>query len=238
MSVSVRHRRPGRRLVANAVLAVAAVALTATLAVALQVREVRVVGTHRFPAADVKAVLDRALGSPTVAARASALRTSVRALPWVADATVRVSLDGVVSCAVVEREPVAVAVDGGSRRLVDAEGRILADAGSGGPSLELDGFGPFPEERSVALAAVASLERSWGARLVRVERIGPHDVSLQFTDIAFPVLADPGRPDGLAAARRVLAAWTARHVAPLRLDARVTGIVAVLPAPPPPEDGE
>jgi cell division protein FtsQ len=238
VSVSVRHRRPGRRLVVNALLGVAAVALTATLAVALQVREVRVAGTHRFPANDVKAVLDRALGSPTVAARAGALRASVRALPWVADAPVRVSLDGVVSCAVVERDPVAVAVDGGSRRLVDAGGRILADAGDGGSLLELDGFGPFPEERSTALAAVGTLERCWGAGLVRIDRVGPHDVGLHFSDIAFPVLADPGKPGGLVAARRVLAAWIARHQAPVRLDARVTGIVAVMPAPPAPEEGE
>jgi hypothetical protein len=213
-----------------------ALAVTAALATALQVREVRVSGTRRFPARDVEAVLHAALGTPTIAAHASALRTSVLAVPWVADASVQVSLDGVVTCAVAEREPAAVMQDAGVRRFVDLDGRILAPAPDGGSLLELDGFAPFPEERAVLLGAVPVLERTWGARLERVERVGPSDVALHFAGAALPVLADPTKPAGVAAARRVLTAWTATQPAPLRLDARVAGLVAVLPAPPDPDE--
>ncbi len=237
MSGPVRHRRPlWRRLVTRAIQAAVALAVTAALASTLQVREVRVSGTRRFPAREIETVLRAALGSPTVATRAGALRARVLAVPWVADASVQVSLDGVVSCAVIEREPAAVAVDAGVLRLVDAEGRILAPAADGGSLLELDGFAPFPEERADLLAAVPALERTWGARLERVERIGLNDVALHFAGTAMPVLADPARPAGVDAARRVLAAWTATRPAPARLDARVSGLVAVLPAADPGEE--
>jgi hypothetical protein len=206
-------------------------ALTATLAVALQVREVRITGIHRFPAHEVEVVLRSALGTPTIAARPSELRASVRALPWVADATVRISLDGVVSCAVVERTPVAIAVDGGVRRYLDAGGHVLAPADPTAALLELDGFATHPSERASVLAAASRLERCWNDRLTRVDRQGPHDVALHFVATPFPILADPGHPDSLVAARRVLDAWIdARLPLPERMDARVGGRVALLPA--------
>ena len=237
MSGPVRHRRPFRRLLGRAAIAAAALALTGTLAMALQLRQVRVLGARRFPARDIESVLRPALGSPTITARAAALRAMVRAVPWVADASVRVSLDGVVTCSVEERLPVAVALDSGTRRLVDRDGRVLGSAGeAASPLLELDGFGPYPEERQTFLGAVATLERAWGGTLERAERVAPHDVALHFRGADLPVLADPERPEALAVARRVLAAWTAGQPAPLRLDARVAGRVAVLPATPAPEE--
>jgi hypothetical protein len=232
LSGIVRHRRPWRRLATRALPVLVVLAITVTLAAALQVREVRVTGVHRFAAHDVEAVLRSALGTPMIAARASELRSSVRALPWVADATVHVSLDGVVSCAVVERTPVAIAVDGGTRRYLDAEGHVLAPAEPAAALLELDGFAAHPDERTSVLAAAGRLERSWNDRLTCVDRHGPHDVALHFAATPFPILADPDDPEALVAARRVLDAWlAARRPLPLRIDARVVGRVAVL-APP------
>jgi len=87
------------------------------------------------------------------------------------DATVRVSLDGVVTCAVVERVPVAVAVDAGVRRLVDREGRLLTTVESVSSLLLLTGFAPFPEERETLLAVVPALEQpGWKARARRTRR--------------------------------------------------------------------
>jgi cell division septal protein FtsQ len=236
MSGIVRQRRALRRLATRALPVLVVLGLTATLAAALQVREVRVSGVRRFPAGDVEAVLRAALGTPTIAARASALRASVCALPWVEDATVKVSLDGVVTCAVVERTPVAVAVDGGIRRLLDSRGNLLGPAGSRAPLLEIDGFAAYPEERAAVMAAASQLERSWNDRLQSIERVASHDVALRFVGTPFPVLADPADPGALATAREVLDAWLAsRRPAPLRIDARVQGRVAVLPAPVPEE---
>lgn len=231
MSGVVRHRRLLKRLATRTLPALVVLALTATLAAALQVRQVRVTGTHRFPAREVEKVLRSALGTPTIAARASELRDSVRALPWVADAAVRISLDGLVSCAVVERTPVAVAVDRGVRQLLDADGRLLAPVDPGGNLLELDGFAAYPEERAAVLASATQLERCWNDRLQHIDRVGPHDIALGFEGTPFPVLADPKTPQSLIAARKVLDAWLAsRRSAPLRVDARVAGRVAVLPA--------
>ena len=237
MSGPVRSRRSWWRLAGRVLPAIVLLGLTATLSVALQVREVRVTGTHRFPKREVEAVLQRALGTPTVAVRAGDLRASVRALPWVEDATVRVSLDGIVSCAVVERTPVAVAVDHGPPRLLDREGRLLAPAEAPTSLLELDGYAAYPEERAAVLASAEALQHCWDGRLERVERLAPHDVTLRFADTPFPVLADPGDPRVLRDARKVLTAWMRAHKpAPLRMDARVAGRIAVLPAPAPPEE--
>ncbi len=238
MSGQVRHHRPIRKLVGRTLPLAALLALIATFALTLQVRQVRVSGTRRFPARDVENVLRTALGSPTITTRAGTLRARVRAVPWVDDATVRVSLDGVVTCAVVERVPVAVAVDAGVRRLVDREGRLLTTVESVSSLLLLTGFAPFPEERETLLAVVPALEQAWGGKLEHAERVGPHDVALHFADGSPTVLADPDQPEELAGARRVLAAWTARQTVPLRLDARVPGRVAVLPASIPPEEEE
>jgi hypothetical protein len=236
MSGIVRHRRPWRRLARRALPVLGVLALTATLGLALQVHEVRVIGVHRFPAREVETVLHTALGTPTVAARVSELRSGVRALPWVADATVRVSLDGVVTCAVVERVPVALAVDQGPPRLLDREGQLLAPAAPGTNLLELGGFGAYPEERASVLAAAPQLERCWNDRLRRIDRLASHDVVLSFANTPFPVLADPGSPQALVSARRVLDSWLASRLPmPLRVDARVPGRVAVLPAPSPEE---
>lgn len=234
MSGPVRHRRPWRRLARRSVPVALVLGLVATLAVALQVREVRVVGTHRFPASQVEATLRSALGTPTIAARADEMRTIVRRIPWVADATVRVSLDGLVICNVSERTPVAVARDGATAALVDVEGQILGPSEAGTAPLEIDGFASSLEERAAVLAAVPALEHSWGDRLERVERIGPRDVALHFAATAPTLIADPANPAALGAARRVLAAWIAANkLAPRRLDVRVAGRVAVLPTPPP-----
>ena len=125
MSSVVRRRRSLHKGLLRAATLVSLLAITATLATALQVRRVRVTGTHRFSATEVERELQSALGSPTLTARPDVLRAAARSLPWVADAQVHVSLDGVVSCQVTERTPVAVAVDGGQRQLVDSTGLLL-----------------------------------------------------------------------------------------------------------------
>lgn len=233
MSGLVRHRRPWRRLaVATAGLAVGA-ALTATLATALQIRQLRVEGAVRFPASDVERALRPALGSTTLTNRAADLRGLVSELPWVANASVRVTLDGTIHCLVRERQPVAVARDGSHLRLADREGRLLGEARGELPALEIVGFAPFPEERATVLAAVEELERAWGARLKVAERLGPADVGLVFEDVPCTVVVDPSQPEHVALARRVLTAWLRdQQPVPQRLDARVGGRVAVLPAPP------
>lgn len=235
MSGFVRQRRRWRRLAVRLTLVAAFVALTATLATGLQVRAIHVTGVSRIRAAEVEAALCFAVGTPTMALRADALREAARAVPWVDDAQVQISIDGVVSCDVVERRPVAIAVDGATRVMVDAEGRLLGALAGEVPRLDLCGFAADPEGRAAVLRAVPGAEKQWGASLVRAERMGPRDVLFVFSHTACGVLVDPTQQDGVALARRVLRAWTAEtKAAPLRIDVRVPGRVAVQPAPPPP----
>ena len=237
MSGFVPHRRRWRRPAVRLTLGIAVVALTATLAAGLQVRAIRVAGVSRFRAAEVEAALSFAVGTPTMALRADTLRDAARAIPWVADAKVQISIDGVVSCDVVERQPVAMAVDGTIRLMVDGEGRLLGALAGEVPALELCGFAADSEGRASVLRAAPGAEKQWGASLVRAERVGPRDVLLVFADTACGALVDPSQPDGVALARRVLVAWTAETKSvPQRIDVRVPGRVAVLPAPPPVPD--
>jgi hypothetical protein len=229
----VRHRHPWRRLARYTAIAVGVAALTGTLALAVQVRRVQVSGAGAFPAREVEVALGSALGERMLVTSAEELRSHVLGVPWVADVVVRLSLDGTVSCLVTERQPVAVAVDAGRRQLVDATGTLLGDHAWSSQLLELRGFAPYPPERGAVLAAVPQLERFWGGRLVSIERCGPRDVALAFADTPFVVMADPTDGSLLATARAVTAAWTARaKAAPQRVDARVAGRVALLPAPP------
>ena len=234
MSGIVRHRHPWRRVVRYSVMTVVVAALTGTLALAVQVRRVHVTGTSLYPAREVEQVLASALGERVISTSAEELRDRTLQVPWVADAMIRLSLDGTVSCLVIERTPVAVAQDGGARQLVDASGRLLGDHEAPGQLLELRGFAPYPAERGSILATAQQLERFWGGRLVGIERLGARDVALSFADTPFVVLADPAEASLLGAARAVTAAWTEKtKAAPQRVDARVPGRVALLPAPPP-----
>ncbi len=235
MSAPVRRRSRLLPLVPRLALAAAAVVLTGSIAAALQVRRVVVEGAAGPILDQVKVVLNTAVGSPTIAVRAEELRAAVlHQVAWVADAAVSVSLDGVVHCAVTLRRPVAVLADGARPVLVDDGGRVLGEpiAGVPVPALKLLAFAPHPEERAALLAALPALQASWGGEVQSVERLGPRDVALSFAGTALRVVADPSRPADLAAGRTVLAAWARRSPAAVsRLDVRVPGRVAVLPAP-------
>ncbi len=187
----------------------------------------------------MEAALASVLGERVIATSAEELRLRALGVPWVADAVVRLSLDGTVTCQLTERQPVAVAVDAGTRELVDGGGTLLGNHQPPTPLLELRGFAPCPGERVSVLAAVPEIERFWGGRLVGIERVGSHDVLLEFAETPFAVLADPFEVALLAPARAVTAAFTVKAgAAPQRVDARVPGRVAILPAPTPEPAGE
>ncbi len=233
MSGPLRHRTRQRRTALRLALLAGFGLASAALAAALQVRAVRVSGASHFPAQEVETALRFALGTPTVAMRAETLRDAARTVPWVADARVSLSIDGLVSCVVVERRPAAIEVDGAARSMVDGDGNLLGPLRGEVPALELHGFAADPDGRAAVLAAAGGAESQWGARLLSAERLGPRDVLLTFADTACGVIADPARPESLGLARRVLIAWTGQVGAPpLRIDVRVPDRAAVTPAPP------
>lgn len=229
MSGAIRRRRLWKRILVTIGVMGAVVATAGSLAASFQVREIQVTGTRRFPTAQIETILQQAVGTPTVVVRADELRAEIRRIPWVADASVRVSLDGVVTCVVSERDAVAVAVDGADPVLLDPMGRILGRIEETAGWLELTGFLGRNDELVLLLGRRDQMEASWGAPLVRAERLGQRNVRLYFADFA-TILADPARPESLADGRRVLAAWLAEgRPAPLSLDVRAPGKVAVRP---------
>ncbi len=239
MRVSLRRPRSWRRLAVKGAGALVACALFAGLAAGLQVRRVDVTGTRRFPAVQVERALESALGRPTVSVRAETLRDAVLALGWVADATVRIGFDGTVHCTVVERAPVAVAVDGARSMLLDADGRVLAAADGATVGPELHGFAAYPEQRRRVLRAMPTLERAWQAPVVEVDRLGPGDAAVRFANFDGIVVVDPARPDAVAEGRRVLQAWTRRQgLPPARIDVRARSWVMLRPAEVPPAGEE
>jgi cell division septal protein FtsQ len=233
---AITRRRPLRTLCLRAIPVIILAVLAGTLTAAVQLRHIRVVGPSHFSARDVVDVLRPALGRPTLAVRAEELRQRVRGLPWVGDAVVAVSLDGLITCTVAERTPVALLTDTIPLQLVDIEGRVLGSGVDHDHLLELRGFARHPEQLAEVLAARVEFEQRWGAALTSVTRLGPHDLVLQFAGSP-QLLVDPRKPQNLTSLRQVLAAWLATNrAAPERLDARVDGRVTVLPAPEPVED--
>ncbi|MGC8917095.1 MAG: cell division protein FtsQ/DivIB [Thermoanaerobaculum sp.] len=195
---------------------------------AWQVRKVEVVGVRFFDGKAARQVLEEALGKPPMLASASVLRDRLLALPWVEDARVTVGLDGTVRCQLRERTPVAVLTDVTPPQLVDITGRLLGPAGSNAELLALSGFAAHPEERAEILGLVKDLEKAWGQPVVACERLGSREVAVSFAQDRVTVLLDPQHPEGVAAARKVLALWDEQTLGVVaRLDVRVPGKVFV-----------
>lgn len=110
-------------------VAIAVVALTAVLVFAspvLDVDEVAVVGTRHTSAQTVADAAGIRTGTALVLADLDSAESAVETLPWIAEATVERSVDGVVEVRVVERDVAAVVGDGGASVLVDRSGYVIA----------------------------------------------------------------------------------------------------------------
>ena len=99
-----------------------------------------------------RTVIDAAsidLGQPLLDVDLDAVDGRLTALPWVADATVRREWSGTIHLRILERSPVAVAVDpAGEQVLLDAVGAVLESVVPGTvadptlPHIRVDAFGP------------------------------------------------------------------------------------------------
>jgi cell division protein FtsQ len=120
------QRRRRRTVVAGLVVATLGLAWLVVHSPLLAVRRVEVTGTPHVPPAEVRRVAGIATGQHLVGLDAGAARARLLALPWVADARVRVDWGGTVRMSVTERRPVAAVAVGPARwMLVDASGRAL-----------------------------------------------------------------------------------------------------------------
>jgi cell division protein FtsQ len=130
--IAVRRDQGRRRLQRLAdVVAVLVVAAAFALAVRsplLDVDAVEIAGADRTGAEAVATATRVVPGDQLVDVDVGAVGRRVGALPWVEEVTVRRSLGGAVRIEVTERIPVALALSGGQRWLVDASGAVIAPA--------------------------------------------------------------------------------------------------------------
>jgi cell division protein FtsQ len=180
---------PRRRLLVRGSVAAAVLGLLAWLlwgSPVLAVSSVRVDGAGTLTAAEVLDVAGIAEGTPLLRVDVDAAEARVARLPQVADVEVTRGWPRSVVVTVVERVPVAVVEESGTRSLVDADG-VLFDTVTGNPPtgvVPLDVADPGPEDRATraALAALVALPEEVRGDVADAGATGPEDVTLTLED--------------------------------------------------------
>ncbi|MFM8303883.1 MAG: cell division protein FtsQ/DivIB [Actinomycetota bacterium] len=183
-----------------------AVALVRSSALDVDAVEVTGVTTERAEAA--RAASGLAVGDPILTFWPGRVRTRVRALPWVADATVVRRLPGTVRIEVTPRTPVGWVRAGARVLLVDGEARVIERVDAAPPGVPelvgLEARAPVGGEvapRSLAAAAA-------GLGLALRQRVGT--VTLEDGVVSAQVLGGPqlrfGPPERMGAKARVASA--------------------------------
>jgi cell division protein FtsQ len=184
---SPRDRR--RRLLVRAGLGVAALGLLAWLvwgSPVFAVSTVQVDGAGSLTAEEVVEVAGITQGTPLLRVDVDAAEARVARLPQVASVEVTRGWPRSVVVTVVERVPVAVVGQAGTRSLVDADG-VLFETVTGTPpagAVPLDVAAPGPDDRATraALAALVALPREVRADVAAASATTAEDVTLTLTD--------------------------------------------------------
>ena len=126
-------------LAAAAVLAVTVGAFFASRSSWMHARGIEVDGASRLPRAQVVDAAGVSLATNVLWLDEGAVERRLEAVPWIADAEVRVALPWTIEIAVVERAPVAIPSDGLREVLVAPDGTTLgpADGTRGLPRIQL-----------------------------------------------------------------------------------------------------
>jgi cell division protein FtsQ len=152
----------------------------------LAVHDVTVDGAGTLTAAEVVEVAGIADGTPLLRVDVDAAEARVARLPQVASVEVTRGWPRSVVVTVVERVPVAVVEQAGTRSLVDAAG-VLFDTVTGPPPpgvVPLDVAAPGPDDRTTraALGALVALPADVRADVAAASATTPEDVTLTLTD--------------------------------------------------------
>lgn len=178
-----------RRLLVRGGVAVAVLGLLAWLlwgSPVLAVSAVRVDGAGTLTATEVVDVAGVREGTPLLRVDVEAAEARVARLPQVADVEVTRGWPRSVVVTVVERVPVAVVEESGTRSLVDRDGvlfdRVTGRAPAG--AVPLDVADPGPEDRATraALAALVALPGDVRGDVADARARSPEDVTLTLED--------------------------------------------------------
>jgi cell division protein FtsQ len=188
-----RRDTPGgrrRRLLVRGGLALAVLGLLAWLlwgSPVLAVSAVRVDGAGTLTATEVVDVAGVAEGTPLLRVDVEAAEARVARLPQVADVEVTRGWPRSVVVTVVERVPVAVVEEAGTRLLVDRDG-VLFDTVTGrrppAGAVPLDVADPGPEDRATraALSALVALPEEVRGDVADARATSAEDVRLTLED--------------------------------------------------------
>jgi cell division protein FtsQ len=181
------HRRRRRPLqLAAAVLVVAAVCWALLASPLLGVRTVQVDGVTILPAEQVREAAGVEPGTPLLGVDVAAAEQRVARLPQVASVEVTRGWPHSVVITVVERVPVAVVGEPGSRSLVDVDGvlfdTVTGEAPPGVVALEVADPGPDDPATLAGVEAIGALPTAMRDRIAVAAVAGADDISLTLTD--------------------------------------------------------
>jgi cell division protein FtsQ len=186
---SRRSAHPRRRLLVTlgaAVLLAGAVAWLVLGSPVFAVRTVQVDGEARLSAEQVVRVAGIAEGTPLARVDTGAAAARVAALPQVASVEVTRGWPSTVVVTLAERVPVAVVTDGGTRRLVDAEGVVFETITGTPPDgvvpLAVGDPGPDDAATTAALGALTALPPGVRDQVTGLAAQSADDVTLTLTD--------------------------------------------------------
>jgi cell division septal protein FtsQ len=179
-----RRRRIVRAVVAVAVVALASWAVWASPLLA--VHQVRVDGATTLTAEQVRSAAGVPEGTPLLRVDVDAAAARVARLPQVADVSVTRGWPRSVVVTVVERRPVAVVEQAGTRSLVDASGvlfdTVTGEAPDGVVPLDVASPGPDDPATRSALGALVSLPADVRAQVTGARATTGEDVTLALAD--------------------------------------------------------
>jgi cell division protein FtsQ len=181
-------RRSRRRRITWAVVIGALVALVVVIGVGaysplMALREVRVEGAQRVPAAEVQAAFAEVIGTPLPLIDQSEVQEALEAFPLIETYTTETIPPGTLVVRIVERTPVGVIDTGSGLELVDAAGVVIerpAERPEGQPLIEVDGGIAGEGFRAVA-SVVRSLPADVRVQLTRATAETADDVRLELT---------------------------------------------------------
>ncbi|MBT2498455.1 FtsQ-type POTRA domain-containing protein [Agromyces sp. ISL-38] len=176
-----RRRRLVWTVVLGSIAALVAVVIGGAYSPLMALRDVRVEGAQRIPAADVQAAFAGMLGTPLPLIASADVHDALSAFPLIETYSTETIPPGTLVVRIVERTPVGVIDTGDGLELVDAAGVVIERPDArleGQPLIEAEG-GIAGEGFRAAAAVVRSLPAEVRAQLVGVQAATADDVRLQ-----------------------------------------------------------
>lgn len=153
-----------------------------SVASGLTVERVLVAGRQRSDSEALIAALDADLGAPILALDLEAARQRVLTLPWVRHASVARRLPGTLVVTVEERQPLALWQHEGRIRVVDRDGRPVADARARDFAGLLLVVGRGAPDEAAALLEMLAVAPTLARRVVAAVRVGDRRWNLRLDD--------------------------------------------------------